>query len=232
MKKRKNNEKTIVLGASIIILLVVIGFVFIQKNFTSKEEERYVSKISNKKLDINLSKKDYEIIKNEKKNNIQNYIVIEKRNLNSAEVGELTKKIAGNNNNFNIYIFSDKEKAKDFNYEENKIEILVNPEKEGKLSIKNYYFIEKEIESIPEYYVIKSIKEQDYRAFINLEIDEKQNPQKALSQMKFLGQSIKDLNKDKQIEILDIKAYYKDEKHVKWEYTSENKNLVIHDEVI
>ncbi|MEN2258113.1 hypothetical protein AAIB48_10145 [Paraclostridium benzoelyticum] len=50
--------------------------------------------------------------------------------------------------------------------------------------------------------------------------------------MKFLGETIKDLNKDKKIEKLEIKAFSKDSQAPNWEYTSENKSLVIQNELV
>lgn len=232
MRNKKNNEKLIVLGACIITVLVVVGFTFIQGNLKSKAEEHYVSKQSNVNLDTNLSKNDYEVIKEDNKDNISKYIILEKRNLSSEEIVQLTKQIVKNNKNFEIYIFNDKEKSKQFDYNKNEIEILVKPKERGKLNIQNYYLVEKEIKSIPQYYSVESIKEKDNTAIIDLDLEENERPEKVLSQIKFLGQSIKDLNKDKKIENLDIKAYYKDIKEIKWEYKSEDKNLIIHNEIV
>lgn len=232
MRNKKNNEKLIVLGACIITVLVVVGFTFIQGNLRSKAEEHYVSKQSNVNLDTNLSKNDYEVIKEDNKDNISKYIILEKRNLSSEEIVQLTKQIVKNNKNFEIYIFNDKEKSKQFDYNKNEIEILVKLKERGKLNIQNYYLVEKEIKSIPQYYSVESIKEKDNTAIIDLDLEENERPEKVLSQIKFLGQSIKDLNKDKKIENLDIKAYYKDIKEIKWEYKSEDKNLIIHNEIV
>lgn len=231
MINKKNNEKVIVLGACVVTVLIVVGFTLIQGNLKSKEEEHYVSKQSNTNSDINLSKNDYEVIKEENKNNIPMYIVLEKRKLSSRAIGQLTKQIVKNNKNFNIYIFNDKEKAKKFDYDQNEIEILIKP-KEEKIEVQNYYIVQKEIQSIPQYYSVESIKEKDNTAIINLELEENQTPKKALSQIKFLGETIKNLNKDKNIEKLHIKVYYKNDKDVKWEYTSENKTLIIHNEIV
>lgn len=228
----KNNEKVIVTIACAITVVIVLGFTLMQGALNSNAEQ-YVSKQSNTKSEINISKEDYELIKQEEKNKIQTYIVLEKKKFNSDEISQLTKQLVKDTNKkFELYIFDDKEKAKNFDYNKEQVQLLVKPTDQQCIEIQNYYIVKNEIESVPQYYAVESIKEKNKIAHIKLNIEKIEKPEQALSHIKFLGQTIKDLNKDKQIENLEIKAYYKEESDTRWEYTSENKNLIIHNEIV
>ncbi|MDM8127895.1 hypothetical protein QUV80_05340, partial [Paraclostridium benzoelyticum] len=99
------------------------------------------------------------------------------------------------------------------------------------VEIQTYHTIKEEPKSVPQYYAVESIKDVDGKTQISLSLESIKQPEKALSQMKFLGETIKDLNKDKKIENLEIKAFSKDSQAPNWEYTSENKSLVIQNEL-
>lgn len=232
MMKYKRNEKLVIAIACSLTVVVVLGFTLMGGSFKSKEEH-YVSRVSSSKSQITISKDDYEIIKQKEKDGINTFVVLEKRDFNKEEMGQLSKNIIKDmNKNFNIYIFDDKEKAQNFNYEADKTQTLIKAVDQQQVEIQTYHTIKEEYKSVPQYYAVESIKEVDGKTQISLSLESIKEPEKALSQMKFLGETIKNLNKDKKIEKLQIKAYSKNEQAPNWEYTSENKSLVIQNELV
>jgi hypothetical protein len=232
MMNYKKNEKLIITIACLLTVVVVLGFTLMGGQLKSKEEH-YVSKVSSSKSQITISKDDYEIIKEEEKDGIDTFIILEKKNFNKEEMGQLSKNIIKDmNKNFNIYIFDDKEKAQNFNYETDKTQTLIKAIDQQQVGIQTYHTIKEEPKSVPQYYAVESIKDVNGKTQVSLSLESIKEPGKALSQMKFLGETIKDLNKDKKIEKLEIKAYSKNNKAPNWEYTSENKSLVIQNELV
>lgn len=232
MMKYKKNEKLVIAIACSLTAVVVVGFTLMGGSFKSKEEH-YVSRVSSSKSEINISKDDYEIIKQEEKDGVNTFVVLEKKDFNKEEMGQLSKNIIKDmNKNFNIYIFDDKEKAQDFDYEASKTQILIKAVDQQQVEIQTYHTIKEESKSVPQYYAVESIKDANGKTQISLSLESIKQPEKALSQMKFLGETIKDLNKDKKIEELEIKAFSKDSQAPNWEYTSENKSLVIQNELV
>lgn len=232
MMNYKKNEKLIITIACLLTVVVVLGFTLMGGQLKYKEEH-YVSKVSSSKSQITISKDDYEIIKEEEKDGIDTFIILEKKNFNKEEMGQLSKNIIKDmNKKFNIYIFDDKEKAQDFNYETDKTQTLIKAIDQQQVGIQTYHTIKEEPKSVPQYYAVESIKDVNGKTQVSLSLESIKEPGKALSQMKFLGEVIKDLNKDKKIEKLEIKAYSKNNKAPNWEYTSENKSLVIQTELV
>lgn len=232
MMKYKRNEKLVIAIACSLTVVVVLGFTLMGGSLKSKEEH-YVSRVSSSKSQITISKDDYEIIKEEEKDGINTFIILEKKNFNKEEMGQLSKNIIKDmNKNFNIYIFDDKEKAQNFNYEVDKTQTLIKAVDQQQVEIQTYHTIKEEPKSVPQYYAVESIKDVDGKTQISLSLESIKEPEKALSQMKFLGETIKNLNKDKKIDNLEIKAYSKNEQAPTWEYTSENKSLVIQNELV
>lgn len=232
MMKYKRNEKLVIAIACSLTVVVVLGFTLMGGSFKSKEEH-YVSRVSSSKSQITISKDDYEIIKEEEKDGINTFIILEKKNFNKEEMGQLSKNIIKDmNKNFNIYIFDDKEKAQNFNYEVDKTQTLIKAVDQQQVEIQTYHTIKEEPKSIPQYYAVEAIKDVNGKTQISLSLESIKEPEKALSQMKFLGETIKNLNKDKKIDNLEIKAYSKNEQAPNWEYTSENKSLVIQNELV
>lgn len=230
MKYKNNNEKVIITIACAMTILIVIGFTLMQGTTKSKDNE-YVSKQNN--IKAQLSENDYEIVKKQEKDNKQIFIVLEKRKLKSEEMAELTNQlIKDNSKNFAIYLFDNKEKANKFDYTKDQIQTLIKPSDKNNIHIQNYYVVNKEIEDTPQYYAIESIKKAQGKTKIELDLKETKNPQEALAEIKFLGENIKELNHDKNLENLEIKAYYKENKETSWEYTSQDKQLIIHNEIV
>ena len=228
----KKNEKLVITIACTLTVIVVLGFTLMGGAFKSKEED-YVSKVSSSNSEIKISKDDYEIIKEEEKDGVNTFIVFEKKKFNKEEMGQLSKNIIKDmNKDFNIYIFDDKEQAQNFNYEINKIQKLIKPIDQQQLEIKTYHTIKEEPNSIPQYYAVESIKDTNGKTQISLSLENIKQPEKALSQMKFLGETIKELNKDKNIQMLEIKAYSQNNQLSNWKYTSKNKSLVIQNELV
>lgn len=232
MMNYNKNEKLVITIACSFTAVVVLVFTLMEGDLKSKEEH-YVSRVSSSKSEINISKDDYEIIKQEEKDGINTFIILEKKNFDKVEMGQLSKNIIKDmNKNFNIYIFDDKEKAQDFNYEADKAQTLIKSVDKQQVAIQTYHTIKEEPKSVPQYYAVESIKDVNGKTQISLSLESIKQPEKALSQMKFLGETIKDLNKDKKIEKLEIKAFSKNNQDSSWEYTSENKNLVIQNELV
>lgn len=232
MMNYKKNEKLVITIACTLTAIVVLGFTLMGGSFESKEEG-YVSKVSSSNSEIKISKDDYEIIKEEEKDGVNTFIVFEKKKFNKDEMGQLSKNIIKDmNKDFNIYIFDDKEQAQNFNYKINKIQKLIKPIDQQQLEIKVYHTIKEEPKSIPQYYAIESIKDTNGKTQISLSLENIKQPEKALSQMKFLGEKIKELNKDKNIQVMEMRAYSQNNQFSNWEYTSENKSLVIQNELV
>ena len=78
MMKYKKNEKLVIAIACSLTAVVVVGFTLMGGSFKSKEEH-YVSRVSSSKSEINISKSDYEIIKQEEKDGINTFVVLEKK---------------------------------------------------------------------------------------------------------------------------------------------------------
>lgn len=228
----KNREKLIIAIACSFTIVLVIAFTLIGGKFKLKEEQ-YVSRIDNEKTEINISQNDYKIIKKEEKKGINTFVILEKKNFNKYEIGELTKKLIKDfDKDFNIYIFDKEEDAKDFNYENEKIYKVVNPVDQQEIQIQTYNKVKVEIENIPQNYEVKDIKIEKGITKVVLKIDDIKEPQKALGEIKFLGETIKDLNKDKRIEKMEIIAETKDNQDLIWKYSSENKSLITQNELL
>ena len=104
MMKYKRNEKLVIAIACSLTVVVVLGFTLMGGSLKSKEEH-YVSRVSSSKSQITISKDDYEIIKEEEKDGINTFIILEKKNFNKEEMGQLSKNIIKDmNKKFNIYI--------------------------------------------------------------------------------------------------------------------------------
>ncbi|CEN76530.1 Uncharacterised protein [[Clostridium] sordellii] len=231
MKLLNKSESKIVILACIFTVISVLGFVLMQGNIKSKGNE-YVSKKSKLK-EIELTTDDYELIKRDKKDNENIFIVLEKRNLTLEEsaylVSELGKKSSGK---FKVYLFNDKEKARDFEYETEQIQTVAKPIDSEKVEIEEYHIINKEIKDKPQYYAIKSINKKDGKTKVEIDLEDIDKPEKVLAQIKFLGDNIRNLNRNKDLGSFEIKAYYDTEKSSNWLYTSKNKNLIIHNQIV
>lgn len=230
MKYKDNKERVIIVIACTITVMIVLGFTLMQGTIKSKED-KYVSKQNNIKPQV--SESDYEIIKKQEKDNIQTLIVLEKRNLNSKEISNLTNQlIKDTSKDFEIYLFNNKEKANDFEFEKEEIQTLIKPSDKNNIQIEDYYIINKEIETSPQYYAVESIKKSQEKTIIELDLADTKKPEEALAQIKFLGENIKEINPNRNLENLEIKAYCKENKNPSWEYTSQNKKLIIHNQLV
>ncbi|MFQ9309629.1 MAG: hypothetical protein ACLR2K_06810 [Paraclostridium sordellii] len=231
MKLLNKSESKIVILACIFTVISVLGFVLMQGNIKSKGNE-YVGKKSKLK-EIELTTDDYELIKRDKKDNENIFIVLEKRDLTLEEsaclVSELGKKSSGK---FKVYLFNDKNKASNFEYKVEQIQTIAKPIDSKRVEIEEYYTINKEAKDKPQYYAIKSINEKDGNTKIEIDLKDTDEPEKVLAQIKFLGDNIRNLNRNKELGTLEIKAYYENEKNSSWSYSSKNKNLIIHNQIV
>lgn len=102
----------------------------------------------------------------------------------------------------------------------------------GKL-LKKYYKVENEIEGLPEDYEVKAVEPFDDKTVISIQIPKSNNPDLVLGQVKSIGQKVKDdyLEKGEDLGNLEIKAYYNEENNY-WSYSSSNKDIIIHNEII
>ena len=231
MKSRNSKEKGIIILACTMTVVIVLGFTLMQGTIKSKDN-KYVSKQVNKIANINISKNDYEILDSKQNDKKQTLVILEKREFTPEEIAALTNQVIKDKNNFEIYLFDNKEKAENFEYEEKQIQTLVQPSEKNQINIQNYYTVEEETESVPQYYAVESIKEEKGKTKIEISIEDATNPEKALAQIKFLGQEIKELNPKKELNDLEIITYYKGDEGPSWKYTSENKQLIIHNELV
>ena len=192
---------------------IVSGFTIVQGTIKAKEDNYISQQIQS---EIKISKDSYEIIKNENIKEENKYVILQKEQLSSDEIALLAKEIAKENfDKFELYIFDNREKAINFNGLENQIEKIVRPIGND-IQIQTYNIIENEIESIPKNYEVKSVEPKESITKIELEIESTDKPETALAEVKFLGQSIKDLNSDKNLGNLNIQAYHINDRNVSW----------------
>ncbi|CEP49081.1 hypothetical protein [Paraclostridium sordellii] len=231
MNFKNKNEGKIIIFACIFTVIIVLAFSLMQGRVKSKKSECVSKESVNERVE--LTKDDYEVIKKDENGSEKIFIVLEKRNLNSKEkaylVNELGKKSSGK---FKVYLFNDKSKASDFEYKTEQIQTVAKPIDSKKVEIKKYNIIDKESKDEPQNYSIESINKKDGNTYIEIDLKNTNEPEKALAQIKFLGDNIRNLNYNKNLGILEIKAYFDEENSPSWEYTSENKNLIIHNQIV
>lgn len=231
MNLKNKNESKIVILACLFTVFIVIGFSLMQGSIKSNKSDYAVKKSDTK--NIELTKDDYEIIKKDEKNNVKMFVVLEKRNLNPKETAclanELGEKLSGK---FKVYLFDDKNKAANFEYKTEQIQKIVKPIDSKKVEIEEYHITDKELEVEPQYYVIKNIDKKDDKTNIEIELKNTDEPETALAQIKFLAENIKNLNRNKDLGILEINAFYEGGDSQSWKYTSRDKNLIINSQII
>lgn len=232
MRFMNKNENKIVIVACALTVIVVLGFTLMQGSVKSKENV-YVSKKVDSNKELKLTKEDYEIVKKDQKDNKDIFIVLEKRELKQEERASLVNIIGKDTNKkFEIYLFNNKEKADNFEYKIEQIQTIVKPIETDRVEVEEYYTIDKKIKDEPQYYAIKSIKENGANTLVEVDLKDTIKPEKALAQISFLGQSIKKLNPDKNLGNLEIKAYYGETKNSSWEYSSGNDKLIVHNQIV
>ncbi len=231
MRDQKKIEKQIIAITCVATVAVVVGFTLMQGKVKSKDD-KYVAQDTKTQSEVKLSKDSYEIIKNENLKKANQYIVLQKKELTPEAIAILVDEVVNEiSEEFKIYIFEDREKATNFDGSENQIQKLVTPNGND-IQIQTYHIIENEIESIPNNYEIKSLEQSEDITNIELEIEPIDNPEKALAEVKFLGQSIRELNSDKDLSNLDIQAYHSDNRNISWNYSSENKSRIVKSEIV
>ena len=229
MNSKSKKEKQIIIATCIATVVIVSGFTIVQGTIKAKEDNYISQQIQS---EIKISKDSYEIIKNENIKEENKYVILQKEQLSSDEIALLAKEIAKENfDKFELYIFDNREKAINFNGLENQLEKIVTPIGND-IQIQTYNIIENQIESIPKNYEVKSVEAKEDITKIELEIESTDKPEKALAEVKFLGQSIKDLNSDKNLGNLNIQAYHINDRNVSWNYSSENKSRIIKNEIV
>ena len=232
MRFMNKNENKIIIVACALTVIVVLGFTLMQGSVKSKENV-YISKQVDSNKELKLTKEDYEIVKKDQKDNKDIFIILEKRNLTQEERASLVNIIGKDTNKkFEIYLFNNKEKADNFEYKTEQIQTIVKPIEKERVEVEEYYTIDKKTKDEPQYYAIKSIKENGANTSVEVDLKDTIKPEKALAQISFLGQSIKKLNPDKNLGNLEIKAYYGETKNSSWEYSSDNDHLIVHNQIV
>lgn len=226
-------EKKIILSAVIGTAIVTLGFTLSQQ--AGGSGDTYVSvenNISKNKYEV--SSEDYEIInkKNEDKKIIYNIYC--KREFNSKELAYLTKKLKEDNkemkDNYQIYLFTDQDKAKNYEGSIEGTEKTIIPIENSRIKISDYKNIEQQVESIPSKFDILSVKEVKGSTEVELILDEQVKSEEALAQMKFLGDYIKKENRNKNIGILKMIAYTSEKKDKAWEYDGNYKSFILNNQ--
>ena len=228
----KNKSETKVVIVACIFTVIIITLISLMQGSIKEKKSKYTPQKS-KAMNIELTNDDYELIRKDKKGNENIFIVLEKRNLNFKEMAYLVNELGKKSSEkFKVYIFNNKEKANDFEYEIEQIQTVAKPIDSKKVEIEEYHIINKEDKDEPQYYDIKSINNKDGKTKIEIDLKNTSNPETILGQIKFLGDNVRTLNKDKDLGILEIKAYFDEENSPSWEYTSENKNLIIYNQIV
>lgn len=231
MEFKNKSEVKIIVVACIFTVVIVLGFSLMQGSIKSEKSKYVATKPDAKKID--LTNADYELIKKDEKGNENIFIILKKRNLNPEEsaylANELGKKSSGK---FKVYLFNNREKASDFEYKTEQIQTIAKPINSQKFEIEEYNIVNKEIKDKPQDYDIKSINKKDENTFVEINLKNTTDPEKALAQIKFLGENIRYLNHNNDLGTLEIKAYYDKINSSSWVYTSENKNLIIRNQIV
>ncbi|CEN89252.1 hypothetical protein [Paraclostridium sordellii] len=231
MQIKNKSESKVIIVACICTVIIVLGFSLMQGSIKSKKSE-YVE-VKSEIKNIELTKDDYELIRIDEKDNENIFIVLEKRNLTPKELAYLVNELGKKSSRkFKVYLFTDKEKSNDFEYRIDQIQTVAKPIDSNKIEIRKYYKVDKEVKDKPKHYTIKDIKEKDGNTFIEINLNSITNPEKAIGQIKFLGDNIRSLNHNKDLGTLYINAYFDEKASLSWNYTSENKNLIIHNQII
>ena len=232
--KLNKKEKRIVSVAVLGTVVVTFGFTMIQGK-SRFIQETYVSS-ENSTDEISLNKDDYELISRVDEGKQVVYSVFCKRELNSKEAAQLIRNLKSEEEkfkeNYEVYLFTDREVStsiKDRSIEERGklVEKLVVPVDESNIKIMEYNNISEELGSIPSDYEVLSIESTEDVTKIEAILENVDKADEALAQIKFLGQSIKELNPSKNITLLNIIAYTDEDKSESWEYDGNYKNMVI-----
>lgn len=232
--KTNKNEKKIVVVAVLGTILVTLGFTMMQGE-TKFNQSTYVSS-ENSNVENNLSKDDYEVISKVDEGKQVVYSVFCKREFDSKDAAQLINHIKEENksfkDNYEVYLFTDKEASvslKELSIEERSksVERLVVSDSESSIKMIEYNKVDKEVDAIPKDYEILSMENIEGVTKIELMIEETDKADEALTKIKFLGQSIKELNPSKNISLLNIIAYTNEDKSESWEYDGNNKDIVI-----
>lgn len=232
MKFGNKTEKKIVTGSCIATIVIVLGITMSQGT-VKKKDDTYTSKLEDIQATVKISKSDYEIIKQRKNKGKETLLVLQNKKFTKAELAALTNELRKDSNEeLEIYLFDDAKDAKDFEYEDSQIQTLIKSKNSNTIEVLNYNIVENEIESEPRNYNIESVEKGEDSTKIEIATEKVENPQKALAQIKFLGDSVRESKSDEDLGDLKITTYYNDEKTKGWKYTSENKKLVMHSEII
>lgn len=183
-----------------------------------------------------LDKEDYEVVNKEviEKNATYNISTELKLNIDEAEflANKLYSEELGNDIDYiTMNVFPNKQRATEYsgNLEEVVQQIQVS-KKDNKLNVKlnNINIVEGGGGSIPSNYTINSVIPVRDVTKVEVSIPGNLDTISALSQMKVIAQSIKDLNPDKDIDEIYINAVFNDQEKISYDYYSKYNNIILY----
>lgn len=233
--KKKSNEKKIIIGALLGTVAIIGGFTLSQGEMKFNQEKYVSAEVETQ------NKLEYKIVDKVNQEDKTIYNIYSNNELESTQIAQLTKELTNKDTkkDYEIFLFNDLQKS-------NKLkEILANggsvdntvasqqvitQESKDEIKITQYYNVETPIESIPTDYQILSVKEKEENTEIEMIVKNITKPEQALSQIEFLGENVKKLNANKNLENLEIKSYCDESKKQSWNYNGNLKNIITYNQ--
>ncbi|MGL5346383.1 MAG: hypothetical protein ACRDA3_03450 [Peptostreptococcaceae bacterium] len=225
MKKR-----TLLISFLAVTFIAVCGFGF----YVTKERKVEVV-IKEFSYDL-LDKEDYEIVNKEVVENNATYNIATDLKLNIDEAEFLANKLyaeeLGNDIDYiTMNVFPNKQMATEYNGELEEVaqQIQVS-KKDNKLSVKlnNINVVTGGGSTTPTNYTINSVVPAGDVTKVEVSIPGNLDTINALSQMKIIAQSIRDLNPDKNINEIYINAVFNDQEKLSYDYYSKYDNIILY----
>lgn len=183
-----------------------------------------------------LDKEDYEIVNKEVVENNATYNIATDLKLNIDEAEFLANKLyaeeLGNDIDYiTMNVFPNKQMATEYNGELEEVaqQIQVS-KKDNKLSVKlnNINVVTGGGSTTPTNYTINSVVPAGDVTKVEVSIPGNLDTINALSQMKIIAQSIRDLNPDKNINEIYINAVFNDQEKLSYDYYSKYDNIILY----
>ncbi len=215
-----NKKRTLAIGILSVVFVAVCAFGI----YTANQNKVEVI-VKEFKYDL-LNKDDYKIITKDITTDF-------KLNIDESEflVNKLYSEDLKSNSkieNIKINVLSNE---KETNEDLENLTQQISVEKKDKLlavTLRNINIVDGGVQSVPTEYKIENIKESNGLTTAEVIIPSNLDTKQGLSQLKIIAQSIKELNKDKDIKDIYIKGYFDDDRTLRYDYYSKYENIVLY----
>lgn len=246
MSKLRGSEFKITVAA-------ILGTIFVTLGFTLSQGETRVDDlfkknsgqvVNSQQFEV-ISEQDYKIIseniieENGQKKSVYNIFMKDEIRPDQANYlsENLYRKSIEKDKNIKqaqIYIFKNQNYAKTYSGDISKISqgiIYTKDIDKSYITLKKYNLITKKLEnSIPKEFEIKSIKQENDFAQIDMKMPDTLEDREALYQIEFLIKKIDQLNPDKNLDKVIAIAKPMEGEDTAWEYNSEHKDVIVFSE--